>query len=319
MKSKVDEVFVGKVRLLSIEGERSGIVKSPAAGPVMLTPTGLEGDEQADLRHHGGLEKALHHYPVEHYAVLAAEWPQCAAALGAGFLGENISTHGLDEHVLCIGDVLRIGAARVQVSQTRSPCWKIDLRLQVEGASRFVEAAGITGWYYRVLQPGRIAAGDTIELLERPNPWLTLADYWDTVSAHRPDAGLLARIAGAPGLAGDKATRWRERAAWLRAQGVRKWPARRARAWAVAGAPGTRDTTGVCAQTEARRRARGACRDSQPLPAGRLRMAFKLAVFTAIVGCDRRARRPWLCGVGARLRGCAGVAREDRSADPDAD
>ena len=61
MKSKVDEVFVGKVRLLSIEGERSGIVKSPAAGPVMLTPTGLEGDEQADLRHHGGLEKALHH------------------------------------------------------------------------------------------------------------------------------------------------------------------------------------------------------------------------------------------------------------------
>ena len=218
MKSKVDEVFVGKVRLLSIEGERSGIVKSPAAGPVMLTPTGLEGDEQADLRHHGGLEKALHHYPVEHYGVLAAEWPQCAAALGAGFLGENISTHGLDEHVLCIGDVLRIGAARVQVSQTRSPCWKIDLRLQVEGASRFVEAAGITGWYYRVLQPGRIAAGDTIELLERPNPWLTLADYWDVVTAHRPDAGLLARIAAAPGLAADKAARWHERAAWLRAQ-----------------------------------------------------------------------------------------------------
>ena len=111
MQNKVDEVFVGKVRLLSIEGERSGIVKSPAAGPVMLTPIGLEGDEQADLRHHGGVDKALHHYPVEHYAVLAAEWPQCAAAVGAGFLGENISTHGLDEHALCIGDVLRIGPA----------------------------------------------------------------------------------------------------------------------------------------------------------------------------------------------------------------
>lgn len=217
MKSKVDEVFVGKVRLLSIEGERSGIVKSPAAGPVMLTPTGLEGDEQADLRHHGGLEKALHHYPVEHYAVLAAEWPQCAAALGAGFLGENISTHGLTEHDICIGDVLRIGDARVQVSQTRSPCWKIDLRLKVDGASRFVEAAGITGWYYRVLQPGAIAAGDEIEVLERLNPWLTLTAYWDAVTAHRPDPELLARIAASPGLAADKAQRWRERAAWLRA------------------------------------------------------------------------------------------------------
>ncbi|MHB8785066.1 MAG: MOSC domain-containing protein [Thauera sp.] len=218
MKSTVDQVFIGKVRLLSIDGERSGIVKTPAAGPLMLTPTGLEGDEQADLRHRGGVDKALHHYPVEHYAVLAAEWPQCAAAVGAGYLGENISTHGLTEHELCIGDVLRIGNARVQVSQPRSPCWKIDLRLKVDAASRFVEAAGITGWYYRVLQAGTIAAGDPIELLERPNPWLTLAEYWDTVTAHRPDAELLARIAEAPGLAADKALRWRERADWLRAQ-----------------------------------------------------------------------------------------------------
>lgn len=215
MKHKVDQVFIGTVRLLSVEGERSGIFKSPVAGPVMLTATGLEGDEQADLRHHGGVDKALHHFPVEHYAVLAAEWPQCADKVGAGFLGENISTHGLDEDALCIGDVLAIGGARVQVSQTRSPCWKIDLRLGVEGASRFVEAAGITGWYYRVLQPGPIAAGDDIELLERPNPWLTLAGYWDAVMAHRPEAAMLRRIAAAPGLAADKARRWAERADWL--------------------------------------------------------------------------------------------------------
>ncbi|MCK6410615.1 MOSC domain-containing protein [Thauera sp.] len=219
MKLKVDQVFIGRVRLLSADGERSGIFKAPVDGAVMLAPTGLAGDEQADLRHHGGVDKALHHYPVEHYAVLGAQWPQCAPALGAGFLGENISTNGLTEHDLCIGDVLRIGSARVQVSQTRSPCWKIDLRLKVEGASRFVEAAGITGWYYRVLQPGMIAAGDDIELLERPNPWLTLATYWDAVTAHRPDSELLVRIAAAPGLAADKAQRWRERAEWLRVHG----------------------------------------------------------------------------------------------------
>lgn len=216
MQGKVDQVFVGKVRLLSIEGERSAIVKTAAAGPVMLTPTGLEGDEQADLRHHGGVDKALHHYPVEHYALLASEWPACAGVVGAGFLGENISSRGLTEHEVCIGDILRIGTARVQVSQPRSPCWKIDLRLKADGASRFVEAAGITGWYYRVLEPGTIGAGDPIELIERPNPWLPLAEYWDTVTAHRPDANALARIADAAGLAADKSARCRERAQWLR-------------------------------------------------------------------------------------------------------
>jgi MOSC domain-containing protein YiiM len=215
MRYTVDEVFIGTVRLLSADGERSGIFKAPADGPVMLTPTGLAGDEQADLRHHGGPDKALHHFPVEHYALLAAEWPHCADSVGAGFLGENLSTHGLTEHELCIGDVLSIGAARVQVSQTRSPCWKIDLRVKAEGASRFVEAAGITGWYYRVLQPGLIGAGDVLELIERPNPWLSLAHYWESVTAHRPDPGMLRRIAMAPGLAADKAKRWAERADWL--------------------------------------------------------------------------------------------------------
>lgn len=217
MKSTIDQVFVGRVRLMLPDGEPSGIFKSAVAGAVRLGRTGLEGDEQADLRHHGGAEKALHHYPAEHYALLAEEWPQCAALVGPGVLGENISTRGLTEHELCIGDVLRIGEAHVQVSQPRSPCWKIDLRLKVADASRFVEAAGVTGWYYRVLQEGCLHAGDEIELLERPNPWLTLAEYWDAVTAHRPDPAALRRIASVPGLAADKARRWQERALWLEA------------------------------------------------------------------------------------------------------
>lgn len=138
---------------------------------------------------------------------------------GAGVLGENISTRGMTEHDVCIGDILCIGGARVQVSQPRSPCWKIDRRLKVDDASRFVETAGITGWYYRVLEPGSIAAGDAIALLERPNPWLSLAHYWDEVMAHRPDPQSLRRIAAASGLAADKAQRWAERANWLEAHG----------------------------------------------------------------------------------------------------
>jgi MOSC domain-containing protein YiiM len=135
-------------------------------------------------------------------------------------LGENISTRGMTEHDVCIGDVFGIGEARIQLSQPRSPCWKIDRRLKVDGASRFVEAAGVTGWYYRVLDEGRLCAGDEIVLLERPNPWLTLVHYWDMVMAHRPDPLALRQIAAAAGLAADKAERWLERAAWLEANAV---------------------------------------------------------------------------------------------------
>ena len=106
LESRVDQVFIGRVRLMLPDGESTGIFKSAAGAPVRLTATGLEGDEQADLRHHGGVDKALHHYPVEHYAVMAQAWPQCAAMLGAGVLGENISTSGMTEHEVCIGDTL---------------------------------------------------------------------------------------------------------------------------------------------------------------------------------------------------------------------
>lgn len=215
MSITIDQLFIGRVQPMLPEGGPTGIYKAAFAGRVMLTSSGLEGDEQGDLRHHGGPHKALHHYPVEHYALLVQEWPHCAGLAGAGVLGENISTRGLTEHDVCIGDIYLIGEARVQVSQPRSPCWKIDRRLGADKASRFVEAAGITGWYYRVLTPGTIAAGDRIELEERPNSWLSLAHYWDSITAHRPGPALFRRIAEAPGLAPDKAERCRDRAAWL--------------------------------------------------------------------------------------------------------
>ena len=217
MKSRIDQIFTGRVKPMLPDGEPSGIFKSAVDGARYLGANGLEGDEQADLRYHGGPEKALHQYPAEHYALLAQEWPQCASLLGPGVLGENISTRGMTEHDVCIGDVFGMGEARIQLSQPRSPCWKIDRRLKVDGASRFVEAAGVTGWYYRVLDEGRLCAGDEIVLLERPNPWLTLVHYWDTVMAHRPDPVALRQIAAAAGLATDKAQRWLERAAWLEA------------------------------------------------------------------------------------------------------
>jgi len=215
----LERIFVGELRPLEPEGQMSGIFKQLVCGPVRLGEGGLEGDRQGDRVHHGGPQKALHHFPADHYAVFRRRWPELAALLNPGVLGENVSTTGLDEHRVCIGDIFRIGSARVQVSQPRQPCWKISHRLGVDEASRFVAQQGLTGWYYRVLDAGTLQQGDSMELLERPSPELSLARYWSVINEHRPDAGLLRRIAAAPGLAPDKAARLSERAAWLDAHG----------------------------------------------------------------------------------------------------
>lgn len=219
MRVPVDAVFVGDLRPLPPEGQLSGIFKTAVLGRVRLTPAGLEGDRQGDPRYHGGPEKALHHYPAEHYARLSAHWPELEGRLAPGVLGENLSTRGMNEHSVCIGDVYRLGDCLIQVSQPRQPCWKISHRLDVSRASVFVADEGITGWYYRVLEGGELQAGDELMLLERPNPWLPLAEYWQSVTAHRPEPATLRRIAVAVGLAADKAARCAERADWLARRG----------------------------------------------------------------------------------------------------
>ncbi|MBS0544011.1 MAG: MOSC domain-containing protein [Proteobacteria bacterium] len=215
----IDQIFVGDLRPLEPEGQISGIFKRPVRGAVQLTVEGLAGDHQGDRRHHGGAQKALHHFPAEHYAAFVRRWPQLGDLLCPGTLGENLSTHGMTERQVCIGDIFGFGTARIQVSQPRQPCWKISHRLGVEEASLFVAQQGLTGWYYRVLDAGTVQAGDVLELLERPAPELSLARYWQVINAHRPNAELLRQIAAAPGLAPDKAARLNERADWLQADG----------------------------------------------------------------------------------------------------
>ncbi|MBI4990271.1 MAG: MOSC domain-containing protein [Rhodocyclales bacterium] len=212
-------VFAGSVRPLPPEGHPSGIVKEAMAGPVLLGPLGLEGDAQADRRVHGGPDKALHHYPAEHYAVLAAAWPDSAARFVPGSIGENVSTTGWTEETVCVGDVFRIGAARVQVTQPRSPCWKINHRYGLGDALQFVAERGITGWYCRVIEAGRIAAGDAFELVERHAEPVTLRRLWQITRSHRPAAEELSRLAQTPGLSESWAEKLRGRLEWLRANG----------------------------------------------------------------------------------------------------
>lgn len=210
------QIFIGGLSPLPGSGHLTGMLKHLADGPVEIGPEGFIGDRQADRRVHGGQEKAIHLYPSEHYAHLAEHFPEAAHALLPGSLGENLSTQGLTEADACVGDIFTLGSARLQVCQPRSPCWKIDSRFDVEGMAALIAETGLTGWYWRVLEPGRAESGDSLLLVERPRDGITLAAAAGIWRTHRPLLADLERISAAPGIA----TGWRrkilERADWLR-------------------------------------------------------------------------------------------------------
>jgi MOSC domain-containing protein YiiM len=199
--STVDAVLAGKVAPLGDDGSNrtSAIAKTPVDGRVWLGETGLEGDQQAELKVHGGPEKALHHYPFDHYAAWRSEWQAGATGLARlgqpGAFGENISTSGLTEAGVCVGDVYRIGSAIVQVSQPRQPCWKLNLRFARADMSRLVQNSRRTGWYYRVLEAGEIGAGDRIERLARPHAQWSIERLLRVLYVERDDRQALEGMA----------------------------------------------------------------------------------------------------------------------------
>lgn len=208
-------IFVGKLSHLEPDGTPTGIYKVPVVGPIILTTTGLDGDVQADRRVHGGPEKALHHYPAQHYARLAAHYPAIAAALAPGSLGENLSLDGLDETTVCVGDIYTLGECRIQVSQPRSPCWKINHKFSEPGLSRFIADQSLTGWYYRVLASGTVQLDDRLKLIARNPEPITLARLWALQIDHRPSRDELRTVAATPGLNPDWARKLNQRASWL--------------------------------------------------------------------------------------------------------
>ena len=196
---RVRAVLVGKVAPLGQRGVPSGIAKRPQDGTVWLSRNGLEGDEQADRKHHGGAEKAIHHYPFDHYA----RWREELSGVSIpafGAFGENISTLGMTETEVCIGDVFRIGPALVQVSQGRQPCWKLNERSGLPDMARRVQETGKTGWYYRVLEEGEVGAGDPIRLVDRRAPEWTLAQIADVLYRDVLNLDRLSELARLPEL-----------------------------------------------------------------------------------------------------------------------
>ena len=159
-------VFVGKVR--DYDGSRpSAIGKIQVDGELTLGDLGLEGDEQAEKKIHGGPDRALCHYPREHYAHWARELPQQADLFCAPAFGENLSTEGLTEKNVYIGDIFRWGEALIQVTQPRSPCFKLNYHFAVSDMAQLMQNSGKTGWLYRVVAGGQVSSDAPLTLVSR--------------------------------------------------------------------------------------------------------------------------------------------------------
>jgi MOSC domain-containing protein YiiM len=199
---RVISIQVGAIAPLGPDGTPSAFVKRLAPGPVEVRPLGLVGDAQADLRVHGGPDKAVYGYAVAHYSAWASDFPEHAAKLQPGAFGENLTIDGLVEDDLCVGDVHMIGSARLQVCQPRLPCFKFALRFEDPLMPRHMVRNGRSGWYYRVLEGGVLTAGDLVRLAERPNPGFPFARLVAIAGGGRASVDELVSLSKMDGLAG---------------------------------------------------------------------------------------------------------------------
>ncbi len=204
---KVVSVNVGEPRPVTYRGKtvHTSIWKHPVAGPVAIVGDNLVGDRQADLRVHGGRDKAIYGYPAEHYPWWGERLP--GADLGWGAFGENLTVEGLLEDQVRIGDRFRIGEAELTVTQPRTPCFKLGIKFARPQLVKEFLRAERSGFYFAIVAPGPIAAGDPITLLHTDPASLTVTDLVRIgIAGDDADPALLARAVALPGLAAV----WRE-------------------------------------------------------------------------------------------------------------
>jgi MOSC domain-containing protein YiiM len=191
-------VNVGTPREVPLPGGSVGtaIWKSPVAGRVALRRHNLDGDRQADLRVHGGPWKAVYLYPSEHYSYWAGELPD--AELPHGAFGENLTSAGLLEDAVRIGDRFRIGSVVLQATQPRMPCYKLNVRFDRADMVRRFWASGRSGIYFSVVEEGEIGAGDEIEQAGPGPEEITVADVVRLFKGEETDPEKLRRAMRSP-------------------------------------------------------------------------------------------------------------------------
>jgi MOSC domain-containing protein YiiM len=153
---------VSRAKLIKFQGRdlATGIFKEPVEGKIALRTLNLDGDEQADLTVHGGIDKALYVYASEHYPFWREELPDTKLDWGA--FGENLTTERLLENTVCIGDEFRVGTAVIKVTQPRLPCYKLAIKIGREDIVRRFVKSGRSGIYFSVVEEGMIGVGDEL-------------------------------------------------------------------------------------------------------------------------------------------------------------
>ena len=197
---KLLSVNVGLPRDVVWRGKtvRTSIFRAPVEGRVRVRALNLEGDAQADLSVHGGRDKAVYAYPSEHYAFWRSELPDADLAWGA--FGENLTTEGLREDRVCIGDRVRCGSAELVVTQPRMPCFKLGIRFERPDIVKRFQRSRRTGFYFAVLKEGEVAAGDPLELVASGGDRISVADVARLHSADGEEQELLRRARELPAL-----------------------------------------------------------------------------------------------------------------------
>lgn len=199
-------VNISRKRAIALQGRNTytGIYKIPVTSTVVVGTLGLHGDEQADLKHHGGPEKAVYAYPLEHYLF----WSEFLGVrdLPYGSLGENLTTRGLTEEEVCIGDVYQVGTARLSVTQPRVPCAKLARRWNRPDLPKEFLNSGRCGFYLRVLRGGVLYPGAPIVHLSRPEHTVTIAELHRLWHSTQKEPARLAYAVETPGLS----RAWRE-------------------------------------------------------------------------------------------------------------
>ena len=164
---RILSVNVGSVQLLGrIRGNpvQSAFIKKPVSGAVKVGRLNLEGDRQADLTVHGGIDKAVYAYPSEHYPFWAQKYPKMDLPWGS--FGENLTTEGLLEDEVHVGDRFTAGSAEFEVTQPRFPCYKLGLRFGTQAILKTFLDSERSGYYLKVLREGKVKAGDSIKTVE---------------------------------------------------------------------------------------------------------------------------------------------------------
>jgi MOSC domain-containing protein YiiM len=193
----VKAVLAGKT-VPYAHGAQSAINKQVLPERQHATELGFISDEQGDPRFHGGIQKALHIYPSEHYPIWQQQLGKRTIFQSAGGFGENISSEGVTESTICLKDKIRIGSTLLEVSQGRMPCWKLNVRFDQHDMARRLQDTLRTGWYFRVLEEGDIGAGDEIILCERPYPEWPLARIMGAVFTGCLDREELTKLSELP-------------------------------------------------------------------------------------------------------------------------